>query len=143
MKKETGLWIDHHQALIVTRLDEQEDIRQVESNIDESIQLTSPSRRRGTGGSYQDATSEVRDKKQEMALDCYYEDVRSHLEGATILLIMGPGEAKYELKRYLTAKGMPDDVITVRSADKMTLAQIVAEVHKHFNRLHHDHGPNS
>ena len=143
MKKETGLWIDHHQALIVTRLDEQEDIRQVESNIDESIQQTSPSRRRGTGGSYQDATSEVRDKKQEMALDRYYEDVRSHLEGATTLLIMGPGEAKGELKRHLTAHGMPEQIITLRSADKMTLAQIVAEVHKHFNRLHHDHGPNS
>ena len=143
MKKETGLWIDHHQALIVTRLDEQEDIRQVESNIGELEQEATPSQIRESGASYQDAAADSREKSLEIEFDRYYDEVMSHLEDVTTLLIMGPGEAKGELKRHLTAHGMPEQIITLRSADKMTLAQIVAEVHEHFNRLHHDHGPNS
>ena len=118
------MWIDHRQAVIVSNLD-QEEIKRVTSD--------SASHEGGENGPHSETTAEDRlDHRQTNQLDRYYDVVIAELEGATAILILGPGEAKGELQKRLETHGHSAAIVTVESADRMTDPQIVREVRQHF-----------
>jgi hypothetical protein len=49
------------------------------------------------------------------------------------LFILGPGEAKGELKKRLEAKGLGARVAAIETADKMIDSQIAEKVRKFFS----------
>ena len=55
------------------------------------------------------------------------------LRGAEAILILGPGEAKGELKRRLKKDGLDGRVVGIETADKMTDRQIEARVRGYFH----------
>ncbi|HEV8541129.1 MAG TPA: hypothetical protein VGR78_01945, partial [Verrucomicrobiae bacterium] len=61
-----------------------------------------------------------------------YEKIISRLRDAGSVLIVGPGEAKGELKRKFDRDGSNPHVLVVEAADKMTERQLVAYVRRHF-----------
>ena len=66
-------------------------------------------------------------------LDRYYDDVIAQMGVPDALLIVGPGEAKLELKERLSRSKMFAALsVAVEAADKLTDAQIVAKVKQHF-----------
>ena len=68
-----------------------------------------------------------------MILIGYYDDVISQLGEPDALLLFGPGEAKLQLNDRLgRSKVLPESVVAVESADKLTEPQIVAKVKKHY-----------
>ncbi|MFN0124062.1 MAG: hypothetical protein ACKV2V_26465 [Blastocatellia bacterium] len=123
MKTETvGLWIDHRKAVIVFLSGQEEEIKLISSEIEKP---------HGKSGASVQADDQQQRKLTE-DLNRYYDEVISALGEATDILIMGPGEAKGELKKRFAANpvaGREAEVITV---DRITDRQIVAKVREHF-----------
>jgi stalled ribosome rescue protein Dom34 len=119
MKTSVGLWIDHRKAVIVFATNNEEEIKLIHSEFEKPQQ--SP-------------TDDVRQRELTEHLNQYYDEVISSLRKAEALLIMGPGEAKGELKKRLEKNNHNGCEVEVETADKMTDRQIVAKVRAHFSK---------
>ena len=58
----------------------------------------------------------------------------SRIRGAECILLLGPGEAKIELKHHLEREGLGERIVGVDTVDKMTDRQIAAKVRQYFER---------
>ena len=141
MKKYVGLWLDHRKAILVFLLknrnmtgENQEMIEQVESDIERRVRLSGGSRSRKTPYGPQDISV---DSKQEDRirgqLRKYYLEIIKRISDADRILILGPGEAKTELKNEIEkSKPLADKIKKIETADKMTMRQIAAKVRTFF-----------
>jgi stalled ribosome rescue protein Dom34 len=81
----------------------------------------------------QDSTYEARlDRKHEQQLKEYYDQIVSKISDARAIFIMGPGQAKTELRKRLEESGIPADSLTTASSDKLSDAQIVEKIKIHY-----------
>ena len=123
MKTTVGLWIDHRKAVIVfVTGKEEEDIKLVSSEIEKP---------HGQSGSSVRADDLLQNELTEH-LNKYYDEVILSLRNAKAILIMGPGEAKGELKKRIERNNLNGRVVEVETVDKMTDRQIVAKVREYF-----------
>lgn len=122
MKTTVGLWIDHEKAVIVFVTGKEEEIKLVTSNIEK------PHRQSGVSMPADD----IRQRELTGHLNIYYVQVISCLREAESILILGPGEAKGELKKRLEKDNLGGRIVAIETADKMTDPQIVAQVREHF-----------
>ena len=122
MSKKVGLWIDHHQAVIVSVTGEDEETKIIHSDIE----------KQGQSGNQAD---DIKLRVLTEHLNTYYGQVITCLHSAESVFLFGPGEAKGELEKRLAKDHPGSRVVTVETADKMTDSQIVEKVKKHF--LHH------
>jgi hypothetical protein len=135
MKRNTGVWIDHRQAVVVILLDKEEEIKHVSSGVGKRTRYSGASEPGGAGDSHNDASEDGRDRRHNANLGKYYDIVISHLREADSILIMGPGEAKGELrKRIIDVEDLSEHIAGVEAADKLTDNQIVAAVRQHFEK---------
>jgi hypothetical protein len=127
-----GVWIDHKRAVIA--VPGRAEVVTVQSD------LGTHARHVGGGGGYpgsdsaQTGGSERREEERHRhALAQYYDEVIGRLGHPASLLILGPGEAKLELKARLPhTMANPQPVVALESADHLTDPQIVARVTAHF-----------
>ncbi len=130
MKKETGLWIDHKQAVIVTLLDQAEQVTRLTSDIENAV------RHSGTSHGSHDDTTEIRRDRQDRRFDDhlsrYYGEVIAYLRDADAILIFGPGEAKDELKKQLETEALGERIVGIETTDNMTEGQVAAKTRDHF-----------
>jgi stalled ribosome rescue protein Dom34 len=122
MKTKVGLWIDHRKAVIVFLAGEEEEIKLISSDIE---------KQRGQSGMSLPA-DDSRQRELTGHLNSYYDEVILSLRNARAVLIMGPGEAKGELKKRLDRTPLTGCVIEMATVDRMTDRQIVAKVRDHF-----------
>jgi hypothetical protein len=126
MKKQAGLWIDHRETIVVLIGDDGEETRRIESGIEKHVRFSGGNR--PEDGSADDQ----RDRQFAEHLRRYYDEVIAHVRDAESILLFGPGEAKGELEKRLTAKGLGGRIVGIETADKMTDHQIAAKVRRHF-----------
>ena len=133
MSSQVGLWIDHRRAFIVYLAGDETTSQTILSDIEKHVRASGGSRSSTPYGP-QDILAEDRvDRKFKHHLEQYYEGVARAVGGVESVFIMGPGEAKDELKRHLQkSRQKPRPVIRVETTDKMTEAQIIAKVKQHF-----------
>jgi hypothetical protein len=101
MKAQVGVWIDHRQALIVALTENGEETTRIASNVEKQL--------RRSGRSPSDAPFEAqlvpaddaRERDYQGHLARYYDAIAACLHEAGSILILGPGEAKGELKKRL------------------------------------------
>ncbi|HHP7234750.1 MAG TPA: hypothetical protein ACFCUC_08980 [Desulfobacterales bacterium] len=76
------------------------------------------------------------EERQKHQLSRYYETVIHAVKNADKILIMGPGEAKIELRKQIESSMPPLSlrIFAVESCDKMTERQIVARVRSVFEK---------
>ncbi len=123
MKTTVGLWIDHRKAVIVLVTgQEEEEIKLIHSEIEKP---------HGQSGASIQADDLLQNELTEH-LNQYYDEVILSLRNAKAILIMGPGEAKGELKKRIARNNLNGRVVEVETVDKMTERQIVAKVREHF-----------
>jgi len=127
---QAGLWIDHRKALIVTVSREGERTELVESNVDRHVRYSGGSG--GLRGSREGAGEDTQERHFEGQLSKYYDQVIAHIRDAEAILILGPGEAKGELKAHLERAGFGARIVGVETVDKMTDRQIAAKVRERF-----------
>ena len=126
MKRQAGLWIDHRKAVIVTITEEGEEVKEINSNMQQDFRL------KGGPTSEDGSAEDVRDHRFENHLNRYYDEVVAALRGVDTIQIFGPGEAKGELRKRLEHKGLKAHVLEVETVDKMTDRQIAAKVRERF-----------
>ena len=124
MKKAVGLWIDHKKAVIVFVAGKDTETKLISSSIEK------PRRQSGVATPADD----VRQRELTGRLNSFYDEVVSCLREAESILILGPGEAKGELKKRLEKDNLSRRIVGIKTSDKMTDKQIVAVVRGHFNQ---------
>jgi hypothetical protein len=124
MKKAVGLWIDHKKAVIVFVAGKDTETKLISSSIEKHH------RQSGVATPADD----VRQRELTGHLSSFYDEVVSCLREAEFILILGPGEAKGELKQRLEKDNLRRRIVGMKTSDKMTDKQIVAVVRGHFNQ---------
>jgi hypothetical protein len=135
MKKVVGIWIDHRKAIVVTSSDKGESIQHIESNVEKH-----PGRFNGVQStdSHELQLLQADDTKQRVFtqhLNGFYNEVLASIGGAESVLIIGPGEAKGEIKTLMEQTNHCERTVVLESADKMTDGQIAAKVRKCFTKM--------
>jgi hypothetical protein len=132
MKREVGLWIDHHKTVMVTMVDESEETMEIRSNVEKHIRLSGGLRAKKPNQSTLSIAEDVGDRRYGNRLSGYYDGVISMIRNANSIWIFGPGEAKMELKERLERGNLGDRIVGVETVDKMTDHQIAAKVRDRF-----------
>jgi hypothetical protein len=124
MKKPVGLWIDHKTAVIVFVAGKDTETKLISSNIEKHH------RQSGVATPADD----VRQRELTGHLNSFYDEVVACIRDAESILILGPGEAKGELKKRLEKDNLSRRIVGIKTSDRMTDKQIVAVVRGHFNQ---------
>ncbi len=124
MNHKVGIWIDHKRAVIVSAAGGRVTTETLESGVAAHPHYSGQ----------QDGGGEKKyEERHGQHLDRYYDEVISRLGQPDGLLIIGPGEAKLELRERLSRSKVPSErTIDIEAADKLTDPQIVAKVKEHF-----------
>jgi hypothetical protein len=127
------MWVDHKKAVIVYLDGQAVSTRTIESKVGPHVRFSGGSRSSGSRVAQAVASEKKREEKYAHHLDQYYGEIIEVIGDAGALLILGPGEAKTELKKQIE-KSKPHlrMQVCVEPADKLTDPQIVAKVRAHF-----------
>jgi len=125
MKANAGLWIDHREAVIVVLSENGETTTRIKSAAEDS--------HAGQAANGQVPSDDLRDRAFSAHLTRYYDDVIAHLRDAGAIFIIGPGEAKGELKKRFGVHKGDTRLISVETADNMTQPQVVAHIRGHYH----------
>lgn len=132
MEKKVGVWVDHRKAVIVTIGQDEETVQVVYSSIETHGHPSGGSRSRSQSGPQDVLADDSLQRQSSMYLKKYYNDIASYIKNATAIMLMGPGEAKGELRKNLERRMMHDAIVEVRPADKMTDREIALDVRAYY-----------
>lgn len=121
MKANAGLWIDHREAIIIILSDAGARTKRIQSAVVKQHSQEMPA-------------DDLRQKEFTEHLTHYYDEVITYLRDAGAILIIGPGEAKGELKKRFEAHRSETRAITLETSDNMTEPQVAALVRRHYNQ---------
>jgi stalled ribosome rescue protein Dom34 len=131
MTTQVGLWIDHRKAVIVVVSAEGDATSHIESNVEKHVRYS------GGGHSHESrpgTAEDTQDRHFDGQLNKYYDAVIERIRDAEAILILGPGEAKGELRTRLEQGGLGARIVGVETADKMTERQVSAKVREYMAR---------
>ena len=128
MPVQAGLWIDHRKAVIVVISDQGDTTSVIESNVAKHVRYSGGAETGAAQESRPGTAEDTRDRHFAGQLGTYYDEVIARVHGADAILILGPGEAKGELKARLEHDGLGARIVGVETVDKMTDRQIAAKV---------------
>jgi hypothetical protein len=128
--KEVGLWIDHKKTVIASG--DGEKIVTLKSNMEKHVRFTGGARGKTAYGALYFPAEDQNDRRFIEHLNKYYMEVIAYLREVDTIVILGPGEAKFELENRLEYEGLKSHVLGIETADKLTDRQILARVKKFF-----------
>jgi hypothetical protein len=126
MKSNVGVWIDHRKAVIVSLTDKVENTTRIISDMEKHVRFS--------GGAQEALAEDQHDRRFTGHLNKYYDKVVSCIRDADSILILGPGEAKVELRTRLESETLGGHVVGTETVDKMTDQQIAARVRQRFQK---------
>jgi hypothetical protein len=135
MTDNAGVWIDHRRAVIVTVGPTGEHTTHIESTVEKHPERSGDSPLKGSYESLQVPPDDRRQMALTGELNIYYDAVIAAVHNAGSLLILGPGEAKGELKKRLEKQKLGLRIAAVETEDKMSDRQIAAKVREYFAEL--------
>ena len=127
-----GLWIDHRKALIVAVSDNGEEIKLIISKVEKQLGRSGGIRSTTPYESQLVPADDSRERRSTGLLNIYYNAVIACIRDAESILILGPGEAKGELKKRLERNKLGGRIIGIETIDRMTDRQIAAKVRRYF-----------
>ncbi len=114
-----ALWLDHSEARVFRFNPEKTEIKHLENKHHS-----------------QHATSHKEGEKHEN-LKKFYNDVQKDIAGAKEILLMGPGLAKTEFKKYLADhhhQNLANAIVGVETCDKMSDGEVKKVAQKYFHK---------
>jgi len=143
MKKYIGIWVDHKKAVLVSKTqpeqsyetDAEATITEMNSEVERKVRLAGGARTRtAPWGPQEVAVDSKIETRQKQQLKKFYQQIIECLKDADKILIIGPGEAKLELKKEISkSKILATKIVDVQTCDKMTNNQIAAKVQSYFD----------
>lgn len=134
MKTKVGLWMDHRKAVIVAVTDKGEEIKLIVSKVEKQLRRSGGSPLKGPHEASQVPADDSRERAFMGHLNIYYDAVIACIRDAEAILILGPGEAKGELKKRLESQELGGRIVGIETVDKMTDRQIAAKVRQRFRK---------
>ena len=132
MGTKLGLWIDHRKALVVAVTDKGEETSLIISRVDKQPGRSGGIRSTTPYESQQVPADDSRERKFTGHLNIYYNAVIASIRDAESILILGPGEAKGELKKRLVRNKLGGRIVGIETIERMTDRQITAKVRRYF-----------
>ena len=129
---QTGLWIDHSKAVIVSIVGRKEQMVILESNINKHFRSPTGKKDSNPNGRRNVTAGDIQDREFSGHLGVFYKKVISCLKKSEAILIFGPGESKGELVKMIKKCDLSGHIIGIETAGKMTDRQIAAKVRSFF-----------
>lgn len=129
-KKQTGVWIDSSEAVIVTLFDGRENVTEIKSGIENKIYHDNEGYK-GTFSGDKHGNNETKfNERKKNQLDHFLTDVMSQVKESDELYIFGPAETKSKLEEKIYHEKSIDSHMlkSVQPASKMSPNQILATV---------------
>ena len=127
------MWIDHREAIIVALTETGEETKHIQSNVEKQLRRASEPDH-GSFEAQEVPADDSQEREYAGHLAPYYDAIVAQLHDAGAILILGPGEAKGELRKRLEKDPGDTRRVAVETADKMTGPQLVELVRHHFHR---------
>jgi hypothetical protein len=129
MKKNTGLWIDHREAILVSLEGENVVVQRVESEADSHFRPSGGWKAGGTSVAQSVSKEQSAEESLKHQYHAFYKKVISLLGDSGGIAVFGPGEAKIELTKEIgKVHGLPEKITAVEACERMTENQFVAKV---------------
>lgn len=129
MEKKIGVWVDHRKAVVVTIWEEKETVQIVHSSLETTGH---PSDFGSQYGGQDMQADDFLQRHSTVCLKKFYNDVAGYVKNADSIMLMGPGEAKVELRKNLERRMMGDKIIEVMPADKLTEREVTLKVRAYY-----------
>jgi len=134
MGKHVGLWLDHREAHLMIISGKNEEMRLIDSGIEQQLRHGENSPHAGHFESQLMQADDSREKSRSGHLNAYYDAIIASIRGADAILVFGPGEAKDEFVKRLKGTDLCQRVETVETADKMTDHQIASKIREYYSK---------
>jgi len=122
--RQIAIWIDHHEALLAKFQDK---------NLTREEDFVSEAGPHTHGGGWSQHRIDAHRHEQ---LNHFYDEVVEHLGSPDEILILGPGQAKHELRaRIEHHKGLRGKVVDLKTADKISEEEFIQEARAYFDLL--------
>lgn len=133
MNDKVGIWIDHRKAVIVSASADRVTVKTLESKVGPHSRYSARAGALTPEGPQDEGGEKKYEERYGEQLDRYYDEVIGQLGQPEALLILGPGEAKLQLKERLShSKALSECIVGIETTDKLTDPQIVARVKAHY-----------
>jgi Txe/YoeB family toxin of Txe-Axe toxin-antitoxin module len=134
--RNTGIWLDTNEAIVVEIVNGKESYFTIPSNI-EHFHVTGGSGTRLKGGPQdvvQDSKFTERKKHQ---MKRYFKEIIDHIKDTDALMLFGPADTNEILKKEIETfhKKLNDKIVLVKKVDSMTLNQTRALVRDSFKEM--------
>ncbi len=129
MKKCTGLWIDHREAILVVMDGGHTVVKHLESGADSHFKASGGWKSGGTSVAQAVSSEKKADEIRKHQYHAFYQAVITLLEDSSDIAIFGPGEAKIELRNEIAKNStLHKKVSLIESCDRLTENQLIAKV---------------
>jgi len=133
MNPQVGIWIDHEKAVIVSASASGVTVHTLESAIGPHDRYSDRASYPTPDGPKESGGEKKYEQRHDEHLDRYYDEVISRLGQPEAILLLGPGEAKLQLKARLDrSKAMSARVVGVETTDRLTDQEVVSKVKAHY-----------
>jgi len=133
MKKQTGVWIDSKQAIIVALDGKNEKIETIESNVENRVHHDQEGDKGSFMGSQHISSERTFEERKKHQMSDFVGEIISRINQADELFVFGPSEAKLRLKQEIEENhSLKEKLKGVETADSMTENQIAAKVRDYF-----------
>lgn len=128
MKKRIGVWVDRRRAVIVTVGQGDEQVQIVAS----PLETAGAAKGRSQHGQHDIVPDAVQLNQETVYLKKYYNEIVDQVKDADYLMLMGPGEARVELRNALEQRSLGYKILEVKPAEKMTDREAMLAVRDYY-----------
>lgn len=130
----TGVWIDHHRAIIISIHNNEIKTDEILSGVISHERFNGETTDKINSGD-QIMNREIhKEAKQQNELKKFYESIIDKIQSSSHLNIFGPAEAKFSLENIITKhKSLKNLPVVVATADKGSMNEIVDDVKKYYS----------
>ncbi len=137
MKKQIGIWLNTDKAVLVSLLNgKQEEIQTIESDVESRTRFPGETKPNSGSGTILPSLEKRTTNRKKQQMHEYFDRILQHISHDTgEIYLFGPAETKVHFEK--TLKKHPEYAskkMEIDSADKMSRAQMIAHVKKHFNK---------
>ena len=133
MKKQTGIWLDHEKAMIITLDNDKYKISNIESDIITRERIDGETKKYGRFGDQSLSQEKHKERRVKEQTFNYLKNLLKEINDVDELVLFGPANMKKELEKHiLDDTTLAPKLKAVVSADSMTENQMVAWVKKFY-----------
>lgn len=133
MKKQTGIWLDHEKATIITLDRDKYKLNTIESGIVFRERTEGETKKYGRFGDQSLSPEKHKERRIKEQTSKYLKNILSEIKGVDELVLFGPANMKKELEKLiLNDTTLASKLKAVVPADSMTENQMVAWVKRFY-----------